>query len=281
MFLWKTLYFFIKKCYNCKCNYKLKYEVYEMSRKPFIAGNWKMNKNPEEAKAFIAAVAGKLPSADLVEAGIAAPALDLAAAVEVAKGSDLKIAAQNCYFEETGAFTGENSPKVLAEMGVPYVVIGHSERRDYFHETDQDINKKAHAIFRNGMIPIICCGESLETYEAGQAVEFVGAQVSAALKDLSAEQVASLVIAYEPIWAIGTGKSASEEDAQKMCKAVRDVVAADFGQEVADKVRVQYGGSVKPENVAAYMACPDVDGALVGGASLEADSFLALLDFVK
>ena len=252
-----------------------------MSRKPFIAGNWKMNKNPEEAKAFIAAVAGKLPSADLVEAGIAAPALDLAAAVEAAKGSDLKIAAQNCYFEETGAFTGENSPKVLAEMGVPYVVIGHSERRDYFHETDQDINKKAHAIFCNGMTPIICCGESLETYEAGKAVEFVGAQVSAALKDLSAEQVASLVIAYEPIWAIGTGKSASEEDAQKMCKAVRDVVAADFGQEVADKVRVQYGGSVKPENVAAYMACPDVDGALVGGASLEADSFLALLDFVK
>ena len=252
-----------------------------MSRKPFIAGNWKMNKNPQEAKAFIEAVASKLPSSELVEAGIAAPALDLAVVVEAAKGSELKIAAQNCYFEDAGAFTGENSPKVLAEMGLPYVVIGHSERRDYFHETDEDINKKAHAIFRNGMTPIICCGESLETYEAGKAVEFVGAQVSAALKDLSAEQVASLVIAYEPIWAIGTGKSASEEDAQKMCKAVRDVVAADFGQEVADKVRVQYGGSVKPENVAAYMACPDVDGALVGGASLEADSFLALLDFVK
>ena len=252
-----------------------------MSRKPFIAGNWKMNKNPQEAKAFIEAVASKLPSSELVEAGIAAPALDLATVVEAAKGSELKIAAQNCYFEDAGAFTGENSPKVLAEMGLPYVVIGHSERRDYFHETDEDINKKAHAIFRNGMTPIICCGESLETYEAGKAVEFVGAQVSAALKDLSAEQVASLVIAYEPIWAIGTGKSASEEDAQKMCKAVRDVVAADFGQEVADKVRVQYGGSVKPENVAAYMACPDVDGALVGGASLEADSFLALLGFVK
>ncbi len=161
------------------------------------------------------------------------------------------------------------------------IVIGHSERRDYFHETDQDINKKAHAIFRNGLVPIICCGESLETYEAGKAVDFVGAQVSAALKDLTAEQVASLVIAYEPIWAIGTGKSATQDDAQKMCKAVRDVVAADFGQEVADKVRVQYGGSVKPENVASYMACPDVDGALVGGASLEAESFLALLDFVK
>ena len=140
---------------------------------------------------------------------------------------------------------------------------------------------KKRAIFRNGLVPIICCGESLETYEAGKAVDFVGAQVSAALKDLTAEQVASLVIAYEPIWAIGTGKSATQDDAQKMCKAVRDVVAADFGQEVADKVRVQYGGSVKPENVASYMACPDVDGALVGGASLEAESFLALLDFVK
>ena len=203
-----------------------------MSRKPFIAGNWKMNKNPEEAKAFVEAVASKLPSSDLVEAGIAAPAVDLTAVLAAAKGSDLKVAAQNTYFA-------------------------------------------------NGMLPIICCGESLETYEAGKAAEFVGAQVSAALAGLTAEQVASTVIAYEPIWAIGTGKSASQDDAQKMCKVVRDVVAADFGQEVADKVRVQYGGSVKPENVAEYMACPDVDGALVGGASLEAESFLALLDFVK
>ena len=216
-----------------------------MSRKPFIAGNWKMNKNPEEAKAFVEAVASKLPSSDLVEAGIAAPALDLTTVLAAAKGSSLKVAAQNCYFENAGAFTGETSPQVLKEIGTDYVVIGHSERRDYFHETDEDINKKAKAIFANGMLPIICCGESLETYEAG------------------------------------TGKSASQDDAQKMCKVVRDVVAADFGQEVADKVRVQYGGSVKPENVAEYMACPDVDGALVGGASLEAESFLALLNFVK
>ncbi|MFS1664452.1 triose-phosphate isomerase [Streptococcus sp. zg-JUN1979] len=252
-----------------------------MSRKPFIAGNWKMNKNPQEAQAFVEAIAGKLPSEDLVEAAIAAPAVDLNALLWFAKDSSLKVAAQNCYFEDAGAFTGETSPKVLNEMGVDYVVIGHSERRDYFHETDEDINKKAKAIFANGMLPIICCGESLETYEAGQAAEFVGRQVSAALAGLTAEQVASAVIAYEPIWAIGTGKSATQDDAQHMCKTVRDVVAADFGQEVADKVRIQYGGSVKPENVAEYMACPDVDGALVGGASLEADSFLALLDFVK
>ena len=157
-----------------------------MSRKPFIAGNWKMNKNPEEAKAFVEAVAAKLPSSDLVEAGIAAPALDLTTVLAAAKGSNLKVAAQNAYFGDAGAFTGENSPNVLAEVGVDYIVIGHSERRDYFHETDQDINKKAHAIFRNGLVPIICCGESLETYEAGKAVDFVGAQVSAALKDLTA-----------------------------------------------------------------------------------------------
>lgn len=252
-----------------------------MSRKPIIAGNWKMNKTPQEAKAFVEAVASKLPSNDLVDVAVAAPAVDLVTTIEAAKDSVLKVAAQNCYFENAGAFTGETSPKVLAEMGTDYVVIGHSERRDYFHETDEDINKKAKAIFANGLTPILCCGESLETYEAGKAVEFVGAQVSAALAGLSEEQVASLVLAYEPIWAIGTGKSATQDDAQKMCKAVRDVVAADFGQEVADKVRVQYGGSVKPENVKDYMACPDVDGALVGGASLEADSFLALLDFLN
>ncbi|KHD46028.1 triose-phosphate isomerase [Streptococcus hongkongensis] len=252
-----------------------------MSRKPIIAGNWKMNKNPQEAQAFVEAVVGKLPSSELVEAAIAAPAVDLNALLWFAKDSELKVAAQNCYFENEGAYTGETSPKVLNEMGVNYVVIGHSERREYFHETDQDINKKAKAIFANNMTPIICCGETLETYEEGKAVDFVGAQVSKALAGLTEEQVSTLVIAYEPIWAIGTGKSATQDDAQKMCKAVRDVVAADFGQAVADKVRVQYGGSVKPENVASYMACPDVDGALVGGASLEAESFLALLDFVK
>lgn len=250
-----------------------------MSRKPIIAGNWKMNKTAAEARAFIEAVKTKIPSNDRVETVIGSPALFIEGMKKGVRNTELKVAAQNCYFEDFGAFTGENSPATLAALEVDYVIIGHSERRDYFHETDEDINKKAHAIFKNGMTPIICCGESLETYEAGKAEEFVGAQVSAALKGLSAEQVASLVLAYEPIWAIGTGKSATQDDAQKMCKAVRDVVASDFGQEVADKVRVQYGGSVKPENVADYMACPDVDGALVGGASLEPESFLALLEF--
>ena len=247
-------------------------------RKPIIVGNWKMNKNNAETKAFFEAVDGVAASENATY-GIGCPFTDLRTALDHAK--NLVVAAENCHFEDSGAFTGEVSVPMLEEMGVKYCIIGHSERRDYFHETDEDINKKAKAIFANGMLPIICCGESLETYEAGKAAEFVGAQVSAALAGLTAEQVASSVIAYEPIWAIGTGKSASQDDAQKMCKVVRDVVAADFGQEVADKVRVQYGGSVKPENVAEYMACPDVDGALVGGASLEAESFLALLDFVK
>lgn len=250
-------------------------------RKPIIAGNWKMNKTVFEAMSFVTDVKDKLPSTERVEAVIAAPALLLNGVKWESRESDLKIAAQNCYFEDEGAFTGETSPKALAALGVDYVIIGHSERRDYFHETDEDINKKALAIFRNGMTPIICCGESLETYEAGQAVAFVDNQVTKALAGLTKEQVASLVIAYEPIWAIGTGKSATQDDAQNMCKAVRDVVAREFGQEVAAKVRVQYGGSVKPENIDAYMACPDVDGALVGGASLQPDSFLALLEAVK
>ena len=251
-------------------------------RKAIIAGNWKMNKTRPEAKELLEAIKPLVANAEgKVEVIACVPFTNLETAINATAGSNVKIGAENVHFEKSGAFTGEISADMLVELGVEYVVIGHSERRDYFHETDEDINKKAKAIFANGMLPIICCGESLETYEAGKAAEFVGAQVSAALAGLTAEQVASTVIAYEPIWAIGTGKSASQDDAQKMCKVVRDVVAADFGQEVADKVRVQYGGSVKPENVAEYMACPDVDGALVGGASLEAESFLALLDFVK
>ena len=249
-----------------------------MSRKPFIAGNWKMNKNPEEAKAFVEAVASKLPSSDLVEAGIAAPAVDLTAVLAAAKGSDLKVAAQNTYFENAGAFTGETSPQVLKEIGTDYVVIGHSERRDYFHETDEDINKKAKAIFANGLLPIICCGESLETYEAGKAAEFVGAQVSAALAGLTAEQVASTVIAYEPIWAIGTGKTATNEIAEDVCGYIRGVVAELYGQDVAEKVRIQYGGSVKPATLKALLEQPNIDGALVGGASLQVESYVAMIE---
>ncbi len=248
-------------------------------RTPIIAVNWKMNMNPEQTAEFVKAVKDKLPKATEVESVIAAPAVDLPALLENAKGSELKVAAENCYFEDEGAFTGETSPKVLKEMGVDYVIIGHSERRDYFHETDEDINKKAHAIFNNGMTPIVCCGESLETREAGKAEEWVEAQVKAALKDLTAEQVSNLVIAYEPIWAIGTGKTATSDQAEEICAVVRKTVADLYDQGVADKVRIQYGGSVKPANVKELMAKPNIDGGLVGGASLVPESYLELVNF--
>ena len=248
-------------------------------RTPIIAGNWKMNMNPEQTAEFVKAVKDKLPKATEVESVIAAPAVDLPALLENAKGSELKVAAENCYFEDEGAFTGETSPKVLKEMGVDYVIIGHSERRDYFHETDEDINKKAHAIFNNGMTPIVCCGESLETREAGKAEEWVEAQVKAALKDLTAELVSNLVIAYEPIWAIGTGKTATSDQAEEICAVVRKTVADLYDQGVADKVRIQYGGSVKPANVKELMAKPNIDGGLVGGASLVPESYLELVNF--
>ena len=250
-------------------------------RKPIIAGNWKMNNTVAAGTALVKELAPLVKDNNAVDIVVCPTFTALAAVCEAVKGTNIHVGAQNVHWEKSGAFTGEISAEMLTELGVEYVVIGHSERREMFGETDEYVNKRAKAALAAGITPIICCGETLETREAGTTNDFVSGQIKAALEGLTAQQVASLVIAYEPIWAIGTGKSASQDDAQKMCKVVRDVVAADFGQEVADKVRVQYGGSVKPENVAEYMACPDVDGALVGGASLEAESFLALLDFVK
>lgn len=250
-------------------------------RKPIIAGNWKMNKTASEAKAFAQAVKNSLPSNEKVDSVIGSPALFLETLVSEAKGTELQIAAQNCYWENAGAFTGETSPAALADLGVQYVIIGHSERRDYFHETDEEINKKEKAIFANGMTPILCCGESLETYEAGQTAAWIEGQITKGLADLSAEQVSSMVIAYEPIWAIGTGKSADANIADEICGVVRSTVEKFYGSEVAQKVRIQYGGSVKPENIAEYMAKENVDGALVGGASLQPESFLKLLEAVK
>ncbi|MGY3703700.1 triose-phosphate isomerase [Vagococcus martis] len=247
-------------------------------RKPIIAGNWKMNKTVSEARDFAEAVKNKIPSNDVVDSVIGAPTLFLTDLVDIAKGTDLKIAAQNCYFEDNGAFTGETSPAALEDLGVDYVIIGHSERREYFHETDEDINKKAKAIIAHNMTPIVCCGESLETYEAGKTAEWIKGQITAALEGLTAEQVSNLVIAYEPIWAIGTGKSADATIADDICGVVRQTVADLYSDDVAGKVRIQYGGSVKPENIAEYMAKENVDGALVGGASLQPDSFLALLE---
>lgn len=248
-------------------------------RTPIIAGNWKLNKSPKETQEFVDAIAGKLPAASKVETVIAAPAVDLPALVAFAKNSELKTAAENCYFEDEGAFTGETSPKVLSEMGIDYVVIGHSERRGYFHETDEDINKKAKAIFRNNMTPIICCGETLEQREAGEAEAWIAGQIKAALDGLSAEQVASLVIAYEPIWAIGTGKTATADQAEEMCAHIRKTVASLYNEATAANVRIQYGGSVKPANVKEIMSKEDIDGGLIGGAALVPESFLELANY--
>ncbi|WP_390484892.1 triose-phosphate isomerase, partial [Staphylococcus pseudintermedius] len=193
----------------------------------------------------------------------------------------LKIGAQNTYFEDSGAFTGETSPVALEALGVSYVVIGHSERRDLFHETDEDINKKAHAVFNHNMTPIICVGESDEERESGKANEIVEAQVEKALKGLSDEQIKKVVIAYEPIWAIGTGKSSTAKDANEMCAAVRQKIAKLTSDEVAQATRIQYGGSVKPGNIKEYMAETDIDGALVGGASLKVEDYTQLLEGAK
>ena len=252
-------------------------------RKPIIAGNWKMNKTVKEAKDFINELP-TLPDTKEVESVICAPTIQLDALVTLVndgKAQGLQIGAQNAYFEDNGAFTGETSPVALADLGVKYVVIGHSERREIFHETDEEINKKAHAIFNHGMTPIVCVGETDEERESGKANEVVGNQVKKAVEGLSEAQLQQLVMAYEPIWAIGTDKSSTAKDANEMCAFVRQTVAELSSQTVADATRIQYGGSVKPNNIKEYMAESDIDGALVGGASLKVDDFVQLLEGAK
>ncbi|MGE6718793.1 triose-phosphate isomerase [Peribacillus frigoritolerans] len=247
-------------------------------RKPIIAGNWKMNKTLSEATAFLEEVSNLIPKQDVIDTVVCAPALFLEQLVQAAKGTDVKIGAQNMHFEESGAFTGEISPIALADLGVSYVILGHSERREMFNETDEAVNKKAHAAFAHQLTPIVCCGETLEQREAGETNDFVGSQIEKGLAGLSDDQLKQAVIAYEPIWAIGTGKSSSAQDANEVCAHIRSVVADKFSNEAAAAIRIQYGGSVKPENIKEYMAQPDIDGALVGGASLKSDSFLQLLE---
>ncbi|GIO26357.1 triose-phosphate isomerase [Ornithinibacillus bavariensis] len=247
-------------------------------RKNIIAGNWKMNKTLAEATQFVAEVKNKIPATDQVEAIVCAPFPYLASLVEQAKGSNVKISAQNMHFEDNGAFTGEVSPVMLKDIGVSHVVLGHSERREYFAETDETVNKKAHAAFNHGLTPIICVGETLEQREANETKSLVGEQVRKALEGLSKDQVTQSIIAYEPIWAIGTGKTASSEDANEVCAHIRQVVKELTDAATAEAVIIQYGGSVKPSNVDELLAQSDIDGALVGGASLEADSFLQLVE---
>lgn len=247
-------------------------------RNNVIAGNWKMNKVLNEADQFADSVKKKLPNDDNVEAIVCAPFPFLPSLVAKAKGSRLKVGAQNMHFEDSGAFTGEVSPVMLKDLGVTHVVIGHSERREHFAETDVSVNKKVHAAFNHELTPIVCVGETFEQREANETMSHIENQVRTGLDALTDEQVASTIIAYEPIWAIGTGETASSSDANQVCTLIRNVVKAMTSENVAEQSVIQYGGSVKPANIDELLEQSDIDGALVGGASLEPESFLQLVE---
>ncbi|GAE88156.1 triose-phosphate isomerase [Acetivibrio straminisolvens] len=251
-----------------------------MSRKIIAAGNWKMNKTAKEAVEFVEALKGRVADADS-EVVVGVPFVCLPGVIEAAKGSNIKVAAQNMHWEEKGAFTGEVAGPMLAELGVDYVIIGHSERRQYFGETDETVNKKAHAAFKYGLKPIICVGESLTQREQGVTAELVRYQVKIALLGLTAEQVKETVIAYEPIWAIGTGKTATNEQAEEVCGIIRECVKELYGEDVAQAIRIQYGGSVNAANAAELFNMPNIDGGLVGGASLKLDDFEKIAKYNK
>jgi len=254
-----------------------------MARTPLISGNWKMNLNHFEAIQVVQKLHYLVPKETMqeVDVSIHPPFTDIRSVQTLIDAEEFEFAlgAQHCHSDDSGAFTGEVSPAFLAKLNVRYVICGHSERRDIFGETDEMVNAKVTAIFKHGMTPIFCCGESLELREAGETESHVLAQVEAGLAGLSKEQVASMVIAYEPIWAIGTGKTATADDAQTVCAAIRGKVAELTDRATADTVRIQYGGSVKSGNATELMACPDIDGALVGGASLDADEFAKIVQF--
>ena len=249
-------------------------------RRKVIAGNWKMNMLPNEAISMITELAPLVKNAEL-EVVLCVPYIDLFYSLLTAQGTNIKIGAQNMHYEEKGAYTGEISAKMLKSIGVEYVIIGHSERRQYFKETDETVNKKIKAAFENGLKPIVCVGETLEEREAGKAFEIIEEQAQKALEGLTAEQVADTIIAYEPIWAIGTGKTATSEDANEACKKIREKIAKIYGQNVAERVIIQYGGSMKPENAKELLEMSDIDGGLIGGASLKAESFAKIVNYDK
>lgn len=249
-------------------------------RNRMIAGNWKMNKTYTEGVELAEGLASELKDGTgSVDVVVCPPAVDLKGVSEVIeqKKAPFALGAQNVYWEESGPYTGETAPDMLTNVGATYCIIGHSERRGYFHETDEEINKKAKALMAHGIVPISCCGEPLEVREAGKHVEFVVDQIKKDTEGLEITDPSKYVVAYEPIWAIGTGKTATADDAQEVCGAIRKTLAEIFGQETADGIRVLYGGSAKPNNVAGFLEKEDVDGALVGGASLKADSFAAMV----
>ncbi len=241
-----------------------------MARRKIVAGNWKMNMTPSQAVALCAELKDLVKSDD-VDVVYCVPAIDIVPVVEAVKGTNVEVGAENMYFEEKGAYTGEISAAMLVDAGVKYVIIGHSERRDYFKEDDALLNKKVKKALEAGLTPILCCGETLEQREMGITLDWIRMQIKSDLVDVTAEQVASMVIAYEPIWAIGTGRTATTEQAQEVCKAIRDCIAEVYDKATAEAVRIQYGGSVNAANAAELFAQPDIDGGLVGGASLKAD----------
>ncbi len=241
-----------------------------MSRRKIIAGNWKMNMTPSEAVALCEELK-PLVESDKVDVVYCVPAIDIVPVVNAVKGTNVKVGAENMYFEEKGAFTGEISAAMLKDAGVEYVILGHSERREYFKEDDELLNKKVKKAFEAGLTPILCCGETLEQRESGVTLDWIRLQIKSDLVGVTADQVKTMVIAYEPIWAIGTGKTATSDQAEEVCKAVRDCIKEMYDAETAEAVRIQYGGSVNGGNAAELFAKPDIDGGLVGGASLKAD----------
>ena len=249
-------------------------------RKKVIAGNWKMNKTASEAEAFIKEVAPLVKGAGCTVVACV-PFTDLAAAVKAAKRTNIKIGAQNLHYEKSGAFTGEVSADMLLDLGVKYVIIGHSERRQYFGETDETVNLKLKAALAAGLSPIVCVGELLSEREDGVTPEVLRRQVKIAFKDVSADDAKKVIIAYEPVWAIGTGKTATSDQADEACKTIRDCVAVLFGKSTASKIIIQYGGSMNAKNAADLLKKPNVDGGLIGGASLKSADFAAIVEAAR
>ena len=241
-----------------------------MARRKIVAGNWKMNMTPSEAVKLVEELKPLVVSED-VDVVFCVPAIDIVPVVEAAKGSNIEVGAENMYFEEKGAYTGEISAAMLVDAGVKYVILGHSERRDYFKEDDALLNKKVKKAFEAGLTPILCCGETLEQREMGITLDWIRTQIKSDLVGVTAEQVASMVIAYEPIWAIGTGKTATSDQAEEVCGAIRECIKEIYDEATAEAVRIQYGGSVNAGTAAELIAKPDIDGGLVGGASLKPD----------
>ena len=250
-----------------------------MSRRKIIAGNWKMNQTPSQALELVETLKPLVADAD-VDVVYCVPAVDIVPVVEAVKGTNVKVGAENMYIEEKGAYTGEIAPAMLVDAGASYVIIGHSERRDYFKEDDAFLNKKVLKALEHGLTPILCCGESLEQRESGVTLDWIRLQIKSDLQGVSAEQASSMVIAYEPIWAIGTGRTATSDQAEEVCAAIRQTIAKIYDADTAEKIRIQYGGSMKAANCKELLAKPNIDGGLIGGASLT-EEFAAIVNYNK